>query len=229
MIGGKKVLGLIPARGGSKGLPRKNVLPAAGKPLIAWTVKAALASKYLDRVILSSDDDEIMAAAEQAGCEVPFKRPEEFATDQATTLDVARHAVEQLPGFDILVVLQPTSPLRSAGDIDATLEQLITSEANSAVSVTEPAKSPYWSYQMNSKGRLVTLLDEDLAKKRRQDLPTAYVLNGAVYAARIDWLLEQGGFVGADTVAHVMPAERSLDVDTALDLKMVELCLKETA
>ena len=229
MIDGRKVLGLIPARGGSKGLPRKNVLPTAGKPLIAWTVEAALASKYLDRVILSSDDDEIIAAAEQAGCEVPFKRPAEFATDQATTLDVARHALPKLPGFDILVVLQPTSPLRSGADIDATLEQLIEHQASSAVSVTEPAKSPYWSYRMNEQGRLVTLLDPELAKKRRQDLPPAYVLNGAVYAARIDWLLEQGGFVGADTVAHVMPAERSLDVDTALDLKMVELCLKEAS
>jgi len=229
MIEGLRVLGLIPARGGSKGLPRKNVLPLAGRPLIAWTVAAAQGSRYLDRVVLSSDDDEIMAAAGQAGCEVPFRRPADCATDQATTLDVARHAIGQLPGFDVLVVLQPTSPLRSAADIDATLERLAEHSAASAVSVTEPAKSPYWSYRMADDGRLQALLDGELAKKRRQDLPAAYVLNGAVYAARIDWLLAQGGFVGDDTVAHVMPAERSLDVDTALDLKLVELCLEEAS
>ena len=129
-----KVLALITARGGSKGLPRKNVLLAGGKPLIAWTVEAAVSSECIDRVVLTSDDDEIMAAAMAAGCDVPFCRPAHLASDVATSLDVVLHAIDQLPGYEYVVLLQPTSPLRTAADIDAAFELMLETEAPSCVS-----------------------------------------------------------------------------------------------
>lgn len=222
-----KILGLIPARGGSKGLPRKNVLPVAGKPLIAWTIDAAKQSRHLDRLVLSSDDEEIMATARRFGCDVPFRRPNSLADDAATTIDVAKHALQALPGYDILVVLQPTSPLRSSNDIDAAVERLITTQADSCVTVNEPDKSPYWSYSVSNNGLIEPLIDAQLALKRRQELPPAYVINGAVYAAKTAWLMRQNGFVGSNTVASVMPAGRSLDVDTLQDLRVSEILLSE--
>lgn len=227
MIEGLRVLGLIPARGGSKGLPRKNVLDLCGKPMIAWTIEAALDSRHLDRVVLSSDDPEIMQTAAAHGCDVPYRRPHRLATDNATTIDVALHAADLLPGYDVLVILQPTSPLRTAEDIDGTLRGLAATRAPSCVSVTEPEKSPYWSYGLDQRGRLQPLVDAQLARQRRQDLPTAYVLNGAVYAARIPWLRQQRAFVGPGTVAHVMPHARSLDVDTLVDLKISSVLIQE--
>ena len=227
MIGKKRVLGIIPARGGSKGLPRKNVLDLAGKPMIAWSIAAAADSQFIDRCIVSTDDEEIAAVARKHGCEVPFMRPAEHARDHSTTLDVALHALDELQGFDLVVILQPTSPLRSTHDIDQTIEAIVAHQAPSAVSVYEPAKSPYWSYRTNDDGRLVSLLDKELASRRRQELPAAYVLNGAVYVARVDWLRQNRRFVTDETVAHVMPAERSLDVDTAFDLKLVTFYMQQ--
>ena len=119
MIGNRKVLAVIPARGGSKALPGKNILTINGRPLIDWSIAAARGSRFVDRVVLSSDDDAIMAAAAACGCEVPFRRPTDLATDAASTIDVVLHALDALPGYDVVMVLQPTSPLRTAGDIDA--------------------------------------------------------------------------------------------------------------
>lgn len=220
MIGKRRILAVIPARGGSKGLRRKNVLELNGKPLIAWTIEAASHSEYLDRCIVSTDDPEIARVARDKGGEVPFERPPELARDGSPTLDVALHAADKLPGYDILVILQPTSPLRTTGDIDKTIEAMCALQAPSAVSVFEPAKSPYWSYRTNERGRLLPLLDPELASKRRQELPFAYVLNGAVYAACIDWLRTERRLVTAETVAHIMPPERSLDIDTAFDFEL---------
>ncbi len=227
MIAGKKVLGLIPARGGSKGLPRKNVLPLAGKPLIAWTIAAALESRYIDRLVLSSEDDEIMAVAADYGCAAAFRRPEALATDSATTMGVLQHALDELPGFDIVVVLQPTTPLRLAEDIDGTMERLVAADAHSCVAVTEPEKSPCWSFGMHE-DVLTPLLGEENMGKRRQELPGAWVLNGAVYAARCDWFRETGLLVGRGTLGYPMPKARSVDIDTAFDLGLAELLLRRT-
>ena len=222
-----KVLAIIPARGGSKGLPRKNVLDLGGKPMIAWSIEAAAQSQHIDRCIVSTDDDEIAEVARSLGGDVPYIRPADIARDQSTTLDVALHAIEILDNYDTVVILQPTSPLRSAQDIDKTIEAMHKAKSQSAVSVCEPAKSPYWSYRTDEQGRLVSLIDPQLASKRRQDLPDAYVLNGAVYVAQVDWLKKNLAFVDKNTVAHVMPAERSLDIDTAFDLKLVAFYLHE--
>lgn len=227
MIGKRKILAIIPARGGSKGLPRKNVLDLEGKPLIAWSIAAASESQYIDRCIVSTDDQEIADIAKQWGADVPFMRPTEHARDESTTLDVALHTIEQLPDFDIVVILQPTSPLRSRHDIDHTIETLCALQAKSAASVYEPAKSPFWSYLTTSQGRLQPLLDPELACKRRQDLPRAFVLNGAVYAACIKWLKKTQRFVTEQTAAYMMPAERSLDIDTAYDLRLAAFQIHE--
>jgi len=214
-----KVLALITARGGSKGLPRKNVLFAAGRPLIAWTVQAALNAKSVSRVVLSSDDDEIMVAASAAGCEVPFRRPTVLANDQASSIDVVIHALSELPGYEYVVLLQPTSPLRTSSDIDAAFKTMRDNDAQACVSITEVEQSPYWMYQLSDDGRLRSILEPLPQVSRRQDLPPAYALNGAIYIAKIEWLMQTRSFLSSETVAYKMPKDRSLDIDDALDFQ----------
>lgn len=214
------VVALITARGGSKGLPRKNVLPAGGKPLIAWTVSAAQEAQCVGRVVLSSDDDEIMAVAAAWGCDVPFRRPGELASDTASSMDVVLHALDQLPGFDYVALLQPTSPLRTAADIDAAFALLQASGAPSCVSVCEAEQSPYWMYRLAENGKLHALLPERSTASRRQDLPPVYVLNGAIYIAQVDWLRATGSFLAEECIAYVMPRERSIDIDNVEDFEI---------
>ena len=223
MIDGLKVLAVVPARGGSKGLPRKNILDLAGRPLIAWTLAAAQQSQFIDRCVVSTDDEEIAEVARAYGGDVPFMRPAELAGDTAETFSAIEHALQQLPGYDILVILQPTSPLRIAEDIDQALREMQRHGAPSCVSVVEPAKSPYWSYRIDDDGRLEPLMHPKYSTMRRQELPTSYVLNGAVYATRIDWLLENGNCPSELTVPLVMPAERPIDIDNAFDLEVAAL------
>ena len=215
----EKILALITARGGSKGLARKNVLLAGGKPLVAWTVQAALNAKSVDRVVLSSDDDEIMAAALDAGCEVPFRRPAILANDHASSMDVVLHALSELPHYDYVVLLQPTSPLRTSSDIDAAFRTMRDNDAPACVSVTEVEQSPYWMYHILDDGRLRSILASLPEISRRQDLPPVYALNGAIYIAKIEWLLRTRSFIGSETVAHKMPKDRSLDIDDAIDFQ----------
>lgn len=214
------MLALITARAGSKGLPRKNILLAGGKPLLAWTVDAAISAECVERVVLSSDDHEIMDAARSAGCDVPFCRPAHLASDVATSIDVVLHALDQLPGYDYVILLQPTSPLRTAADIDAAFELMLQSGAPSCVSVCEADQSPYWMYRVEVGNKLQRLLSEVDGITRRQDLPPVYVLNGAIYIAQIDWLRENKSFVGGGAVAYLMPKERSLDIDTVQDFEL---------
>lgn len=226
MIGARKVLALIPARGGSKGLPGKNILPVHGRPLLALTADAARAASALDRIVVSSDADSILAAARTCGVEA-MRRPAELASDTATTVDVVLHALDAYPGHDVVVVLQPTSPLRSAADIDAALERFAASGAPACVSVCEAEQSPYWMYRLGERQTLLPLLDASVEATRRQDLPAVYVLNGAVYVADAAWLRATRAFVGPGTVAHIMPAERSLDIDTLEDFRMLEAALRD--
>ncbi|MDM4767511.1 acylneuraminate cytidylyltransferase family protein [Pelomonas sp. SE-A7] len=220
MIAGRSVLALITARGGSKGVPGKNILPIGGKPLIQWTIDAARASRYIDRLILSSDDDAIMAAAAAGGCEVPFRREAALADDTASSIDVVIDALQRVPGHDIVVLLQPTSPLRSTADIDGTLERLVESQAPSCVSVRAAEEHPYWTFRTGSDGRLARYAEPPAGlPTRRQDLPEAWCLNGAVYAAQVDRFLADRSFLTAQTVGYPMPAERSLDIDTPADVE----------
>ena len=217
---------LIPARGGSKGIPRKNIKLIAGKPLIVWTIEAALRSSLLSAVVVSTDDPEIADVARRAGAQVPFMRPVELAQDQTPGLDPVLHALDQLPQFDSVLLLQPTSPLRTTDDIDACLQLALAHNAPSVVSVSEADTHPYWTYRVTGDQALRRFVDaEPIA--RRQDLPTAYALNGALYFAEVNWLRSSGSLVGVETLAYVMARDRSVDLDTPLDWKFAELLLKE--
>jgi CMP-N,N'-diacetyllegionaminic acid synthase len=221
MIDGAKVLAIIPARGGSKGLPRKNIRMVGGRPLIAWTIEAAKDSRYIDRMILSSDDEEIMLMAEKYGCEVPFRRSPELATDECGTMDVVIDALQRCPGYDWIVLLQPTSPLRTTADIDGAILKCVTHQARACVSVCQVEQNPYQMFFLEN-AHLRPVMEGPSAT-RRQDLPPVYLLNGAVYVAKIANLMQNRSFVPPGVVAYEMPSSRSLDIDTKHDLYLFEL------
>ncbi len=227
------VLGLIPARGGSKGIPRKNIAPMAGKPLLAYTTEAARSTDRLTRVILSTDDEKIATAGLGLGVEVPFKRPVELARDSSTSLCLCVHALEWLAaneGYeaDILVLLQPTCPLRTAADIDACIDMLVASGGDSVVSVAEvPHKfNPGWQFRVRD-AELVRYTAEPLSglATRRQDMDRTYYRNGAVYATRAETVLERASLYGDKCLAYIMPPERSFNIDSPADLLEAELYL----
>jgi CMP-N,N'-diacetyllegionaminic acid synthase len=224
LIAGLSVLAVIPARGGSKGLPGKNIALLEGRPLIYYTIAAAQASQYIDRLVLSSDDDAIIATAQELGCDAPFRRPAALATDTAPAIDVVLHALDELPGFDIVVLLQPTSPLRMAADIDDALARMQHTRAPACVSVCPVVESPFWMYRIGEDERLEPLIEVSTA--RRQDLPPVWILNGAVYAADTAWLRQHRSFLSPFTVAHPMPRERSLDIDTGADFEAARAALR---
>ena len=220
MIGLHKVLAVIPARGGSKGVPRKNILPILGEPLIRWTIDAARGSRYIDRLILSSDDEEIMNVALACGCEVPFRRSPLLASDTTSSVDVVLDAIIKVPNYDIVILLQPTSPLRKSADIDGALEMLIESRALACVSVCSAVEHPFWTFRANEHGRLAHYVDHPNGlPMRRQDLPDAFRLNGAIYIAHKHSLVQDRTFLTSHTVGFTMPADRSLDVDTHEDVE----------
>lgn len=222
-------MGLIPARGGSKGLQGKNILPLSGKPLIAWTIEQSLTSKYLDRVVVSTDAEEIAAVARSYGAEVPFVRPPELSTDQAKAIDVILHAIEYFSvrgeSYDLVMLLQPTSPLRAVQDIDNAVELLFSKEAQSVVSVCEAEHHPYGMNMLPPDGSLEDFLKSEANNSNRQELPVFFRINGAIYLAYIAYLQAQKSFVGKDTFAYIMPRERSVDIDSIFDFKFAEFLL----
>lgn len=220
-----KVLGVIPARGGSKAIPRKNLVMLGGKPLLAWTCEAAKGSK-LDRIIVSTDNEEIARVAVSHGVDVPFLRPAELSEDSSATIDAVTHALEAIDEkFDAVMVLQPTSPFRTTQDIDECLALLEQSAADSVISVVDvggyhPARMKYLD-----SGRLVDPPFVELRENQpRQELVPMYIRNGAVYLTRTNTLLE-GSFKGADCIAYVMPADRSVNIDEPIDLIVAEAIL----
>lgn len=220
MIGGRRVLALIPARGGSKRLPRKNVLPLAGKPVIAWTIEAAQEAATVDRIVLSTDDEEIAAVAAQWKCEVPFMRPPELATDGASSMDVIWHALDQVgEGFDDLVLLQPTSPLRRGSHIDACVRLRVETAAHAVVSVSLPDKPLSHFGLVTADGHFERLPEE----MTRMNVRT---LNGAVYVADIAALKSSGSFYAPSTRCFEMPASESIDVDTRQDFLLAASLLE---
>lgn len=219
------VLAIIPARGGSKGVPRKNIAPLGGKPLIAWTIEAALAARCVSRTIVSTDSPEIAEAARAAGADVPFLRPDHLASDTATTLDVIAHARQACPGFDVLLVLQPTSPLRQAADIDAAFAQMMASGAESCTSVCEADTPPWLMYRQTETGFVESVLPPWPGGMRRQDLPPVYVLNGALYFVKTTAFDATGQLLPKPTAGYVMPVQTSIDIDTHNDLQRAEVAL----
>ena len=223
MIARKKVLAIIPARGGSKGVPRKNIRLLAGKPLLAWTIDEAKKSKYIDRLILSSEDDEIIEVARDFGCEIPFKRPVELAQDDTPGIEPVIHAINTLEEkYDFVVLLQPTSPLRTVEDIDGCIQHCILTESPACVSLTEVQQSPYWMYHLDDNMKLKPFVQNVETINRRQDLPKVYVLNGAVYVAKSGFILNRKSFLSNETAGYIMSGKNSVDIDTELDFSYCE-------
>ncbi len=223
MIAGKTVLAIIPARGGSKGVPRKNIRLLAGKPLIAWTIDEAKKSKYIDRLILSSEDQEIIKVAKEYGCEVPFVRPANLAQDDTLGIEPVIHAINTLnEEYDYVVLLQPTSPLRTVEDIDGCIRHCIMMESIACLSITESQQSPYWMYKLDDEMKLNPIIKYNETINRRQDLPKVYVLNGAVYIGESGFILKNNSFLTEETLAYQMPIERSVDIDDELDFSFCE-------
>lgn len=193
--------------------------------MIAWTIEVALNLPGIDRLVVSTEDEEIAKVAVQFGAEVPFIRPADLAGDAVPGLAPVLHALEALPGFDRVLLLQPTSPLRSREDILGCFDLAERHGAPSVISVCQPDTHPQWMYYMDDSRRLGRILNE-APPACRQDLPTVYAPNGAIYLARTTWLMEQQGFVGPDTIGFVMPPERSVDIDTPLDWMLAEMLLE---
>jgi CMP-N,N'-diacetyllegionaminic acid synthase len=227
MIGDSSVLGVICARGGSRGLPGKNLAQLGGRPLIAWSIEAALNAHSVDRVIVSSDDQAIIAAAVEHGAEAPFVRPAELAADDTPGALPVAHALRTLKEqYDYVVLLQPTSPFRAAEDVDGAVALCAEAGTPAVVTVVAAHTSPYWTFLLDGAGLLKPVVPASTPLLRRQDLPPTYELNGAVYVARVDWFLSHETFLAPGTRAFVMPSERSLDIDTALDLLVARAIVK---
>lgn len=232
MINGKRTLAIIPARGGSKGLPGKNIREICGKPLIAWSIIQAKHCDDIHRVVVSTDDHQIARIANEYGGEVPFMRPTELANDTALTIDVILHALCWLEKYEkyrpeYIMLLQPTSPLRSAKDIDGVMRVLMNKDARAVVSVCEPDHHPWWSNTLPESGSMKDFLRVEILHRGRQELPVFYRLNGAVYLAEVDYLHEHHGFFGPNTFAYKMPGERSIDIDSAMDFKLASLLMAD--
>jgi CMP-N-acetylneuraminic acid synthetase len=228
------VLGVIVARGGSKGLPGKNLRPLGGKPLVVHTIEAALGCDALARALLSTEDAAILAAGRKAGCPAPFVRPADLAGDRSSTVDVALHAVDWLARHeaftaDVVVLLPATAPLRRAAHIRGALDTLRDDPAAEAVvAVTEPDYPPYWMLSVEDR-RLAWLFPEGAAVDHRQDLPRAYRPNGSIYAIHVPVLRAQRTFYPRVTAPYVMPREASVNIDTDLDFSLAELLLARRA
>lgn len=227
MYKNKTFLAVIPARGGSKRLPRKNVLDLSGKPLIGWTIEAALKSNYIDNVIVTSDDNEILTISKQYGVDT-IKRPEVLANDTATTFDAIKHTIENSPQFDYIVLLQPTSPLRNKKHIDEAIELLMIRNADAIVSVCEMDHSPLWSNTLPEDGKMCGFLEENIKNKRSQDLLPYYRLNGAIYICKTDKLLDEKSFFIQDNIyAYIMDKKCSIDIDEEIDFRIIQCLIKD--
>lgn len=223
MYNNKTFLAIIPARGGSKRLPRKNVLDLCGKPLIAWSIEAGLNSKYIDKVVVSSDDDEILEISKKFGAET-IKRPDELASDTATTFDAIKHTIDNLEKYDYIVLLQPTSPLRNEKHTDEAIELLENKNADAVVSVCEMDHSPLWSNTLPQDGKMNNFLRDEVLNKRSQDLEKYYRLNGAIYICQLDKLLENRGFFLKNNIfAYTMDRKSSIDIDEGIDFKIAKV------
>jgi len=233
MISGKRVLCIVPVRGGSKGVPGKNARPLAGRPLVAYTLDHALACPEIDRTIVSTDSEDLARLAREAGVGVPFMRPAELAGDSAGTIDVLLHAMEYVDreeggAYDIVVLLHATAPLRLPEDISACLRMVADEGAESAFSVAEAQANPYFNMvETDAHGR-VRLCKEGLFVAR-QEAPAVYTLNSAVYAWPWDVLVREKAVVLPASRVYVMPKERSIDIDEELDFRIAECLLSAAA
>ncbi len=229
----KQILAIIPARGGSKGLSRKNIKMIAGKPLLAWTIETALSVPILDRVILSTDDEQILKTGKKYGAEAPFLRPASIAGDNVTDMPVYEHTLNWLAENEqfypeIVVWLRPTTPLRTSMDIEQAVNLLIQKNPDWVRSVCEVEHHPYWMYKLNE-GMMESFIDginiDDYI--RRQLLPPVYRLNGAVDVTWSSTVLEKKFLYSGVIAAYIMPGDRSVDIDTKMDLRIAEMLMAQ--
>jgi CMP-N,N'-diacetyllegionaminic acid synthase len=227
MTNKKTFLAVIPARGGSKRLPRKNILELAGKPLIAWSIEAAKKSKYINEVLVTSDDKEILEISRHYGANVII-RPAELSSDTATSFDAIKHAIENSDNYDYIILLQPTSPLRTAQHIDDAILLLSQKTADAIISVGDVGHSPLWMNLLPEGDSMENFINKVNSTKRSQDLDAYYQLNGAIYICCVDKLLDQKTFFIKENIfAYKMDQKSSVDIDEELDFKWAGFLLNE--
>jgi CMP-N,N'-diacetyllegionaminic acid synthase len=233
MIKGKRVLAYIPARSGSKSIIDKNIVDVCGKPLIAYSIEAAKASKYVDKIMMSTDSAKYAEIAIKYGAEAPFLRPPELAGDNSSEMDACLHLLKWIEQntkerFDIVVKFEPTSPLRIAQDVDKAIEKLVEKNADTVVSVTEAITHPFWMNTLPSDHSMKGFIKPDVAKKNRQELPVYYQLDGVMYVARVDFVKKHRTWFSDDNgYATITPNERSIDIDGQIQLELVRLLIKK--
>jgi CMP-N-acetylneuraminic acid synthetase len=221
----KTFLAIIPARSGSKRLPNKNILNLNGKPLIAYSIEAALQSKYINNVVVSSDSDSILNIAKSFKAQT-IKRPDYLATDTAKSFDAIKHTIENMPQYDYIVLLQPTSPLRDANNIDQAINLLEQKDADAIISVSTMEHSPLWANTLDDNLSMSNFLKDEVLNKRSQDLETYYRLNGAIYIAKTNKLLKEETFFLKDNIfAYIMNRENSIDIDEDIDFQLAKIIL----
>lgn len=230
MYKGKTFLAIIPARGGSKGIPRKNITVVNEKPLIQYTIDEAKGSKYIDKIIVSTDDEEIAKVSEKCGAKVPFLRPKELATDEAKTIDALIHVIAELgkrgSEYDYLVVLQPTQPLRKCWHIDEAIEKIVEKEEDSLVSISKVKDHPILMRTIDENGTVKNLLSVN-STIRRQNFPDYYKVNGAIYINKIDGNLSRHTSLNDNKLAYIMGRDFDLDIDTPTDLEFFKYILSK--
>lgn len=224
------VLCIIPVRGGSKGLPGKNSMELCGKPLIAYSIEHAKQSKYIDRVIVSTESRLLADISEKYGAEVPFIRPEELAEDDSNIMDVLLHAIDWMETresyfFDIIILLHATSPLRTVKDIDNCIKLLIDKNADNVLSVTESHRNPYFNMvEVNDFGQVALVKNGNFAN--RQSAPKVFDMNASIYVWWKDIFKKEKTTFSPKSLIYIMPKERSIDIDDAIDFKIAEILLK---
>lgn len=230
MYKNKKVLALITARKETKAPVYKNIKLCAGKPLIAWSIEEAKNSRYVDRIIVSTEDKGIAEISKKYDAEAPFLRPRHLALDNTKHIDIILHAMNWIEKkresiYDLLVLLQPTCPLRTFEDIDNSIITLFQKKAKAVVSVNEVEHPPYWANILPKNGCMKNFLSPDVLGKNRQELPTFYRINGVVYVAYWKFLKQTKTFFGSSTYAYIMPKDKSIDIDDEIDFKFAELLM----
>ena len=223
------ILAVIPAKQRSNGLKNKNLKVIAGKPLVCWTIDAAIKSKYIDKVIVSTDSKKIKKISKEHGASVPFLRPKSLSKDNSSSVDVVLHAVKHFPDYKYVIMLQPTSPLRKSFHIDEAFEFFFKSNFDSCVSVTKDKKSPFWSYFMKSNNNLASLFPNQEIPSRRQEITTTYHLNGAIYISSILKLKEKKSLITDKTYGYEMPEDASVDIDDINDFRLASRLLKKSS
>lgn len=219
-----KNIALIPARGGSKGIKRKNIKLFNNKPLIYWTIKIALASDYIDRVIVSTEDEEIADIARSFSAEVPFFRPESLAQDNSNGIETVLHALENLSNIENVLLMQPTSPLRKTNHIKEIFRLRSKFNNDSAVSITPAKKHLDLFFSMDSRKKIIPS-SENLKLAPRQDYPCKFILNGSLYLANKESIQRNRSFITSNTIGYIMPEEYSIDIDTQLDWDIAEFLM----